>query len=361
MPKEPLYPHRPKKKGALFPHVPKGQVMAATEGEVKHFWVEKNVPYDTWAVVEIWRGGRTHSPFGTKEEAINREKEIWEGIYELKLVPSPQEKFPAQYEALEKLYPYGFIQYHDDGDLTIQQLVPKPGAKLPVAWHDLIRGPKYVVTTDGEVFSSHTGKEALKKVTGEELPLTIERLAATETDPKGRVTKYCCRICGECAPKELLEEGRFLDRISWLRSHYKEKHPGIWGHMGELPATIPYGTCYEDAWRYLIREEEGELVHGTVQTIGKRIGHAWVELPTGFIWEPESGEFMKKSYFYKRAQPEVHNRYTAEQAAIMAARTGNLGPWTTQEREKFLVPQTVAPEHRPLLDLVNEPLPKDGY
>jgi len=93
------------------------------------------------------------------------------------------------------------------------------------------------------------------------------------------------------------------------------------------------GTCYEDAWRFLIREEEGELVHGSVQTIGKRINHAWVELPTSFVWEPESGEFMKKSYFYERAEPQVQARYTAEEAAIMAARTKKLGPWTVQERE----------------------------
>ena len=96
------------------------------------------------------------------------------------------------------------------------------------------------------------------------------------------------------------------------------------------------GTCYEDAWRFLIKEGEGELVHGTVQTIGKRINHAWVETETGYIWEPESGEFMKKTYFYERAKPRVEARYTAEEAAIMAARTKNLGPWTEQERRQYL-------------------------
>jgi len=99
-----------------------------------------------------------------------------------------------------------------------------------------------------------------------------------------------------------------------------------------MVGSNPIGTCYEDAWRFLIREEEGELVHGSVQTIGKRINHAWVELPTGFVWEPESGEFMKKSHFYERAEPQVQARYTAEEAAIMAARTKKLGPWSTQER-----------------------------
>jgi hypothetical protein len=64
----------------------------------------------------------------------------------------------------------------------------------------------------------------------------IEFLARTEGDP---ISKFCCRQCGECAPKELLEEGRFLDRISWLRHHYMEKHPGMWGKVGQLPAIIP--------------------------------------------------------------------------------------------------------------------------
>jgi hypothetical protein len=57
----------------------------------------------------------------------------------------------------------------------------------------------------------------------------VELHAKTETDPKGRVTKFCCRFGDWCAPPELLEEGRFLDRIAALRQHYKEKHPGLWG------------------------------------------------------------------------------------------------------------------------------------
>ena len=57
-------------------------------------------------------------------------------------------------------------------------------------------------------------------------PEEINLLAKTEGNP---ISKYCCRQCGDCAPEELLEEGKFLERISWLRRHYTEKHPGIWG------------------------------------------------------------------------------------------------------------------------------------
>lgn len=68
---------------------------------------------------------------------------------------------------------------------------------------------------------------------GELSPSTIDFLAMAEGNP---LRKFCCRQCGECAPKELLAEGRFSDRICWLREHYKEKHPSIWGR---LPVKAP--------------------------------------------------------------------------------------------------------------------------
>ena len=224
MPKEPLYPHVPKSQQPQFPHVPKGrQVVLPQTEKAKCFWVEKNLPYDTWAIVEAWPGGTVRSPFKTKEEAVKQEEEIAEGIWTLKQVPSPQEKFPKQHEALKKLYPYEFIEYHDDGDLTIQLLVPPKGRKWPVSFRELVKGDIMVVTTDGQTFK-------------QELQANIERLASTEGDP---IRKFCCRQCGECAPRELLEEGKFLDRISWLRSHYQAKHPGMWGTR--LPLTMVEG------------------------------------------------------------------------------------------------------------------------
>ena len=65
-------------------------------------------------------------------------------------------------------------------------------------------------------------------------PANIALLAATEGDP---LRKFCCRQCGECAPKELLEEGKFPERIDWLRNHYKEKHPSMWGHTFQPETT----------------------------------------------------------------------------------------------------------------------------
>jgi len=217
---------------ANSPETP-SQLPQTREG-IKNFWIEQN-PEGTWAVVEAFPGGTVRSPFKTKEEAIRRERDIAaEYWWQLKQVPSPQEKFPRQHEALKRLYPYIIAQYHDDGDLTVRELIPikgRPGFNL---------GKLYVVTTDGEVL--------------EETQLAVMTLPKTEGDP---VRKFCCRICGECAPPDLLEEGKFLERISWLRHHYKEKHPGMWGKMSPgtttniLPQIVPEGMSHEQIARLI--------------------------------------------------------------------------------------------------------------
>ena len=184
MSKEPLFPHVQRSREPLYPHRPRGgrerdgerheerqakdkiardsfgkaydelsperqlgvdlAYLRDTE-KLKHYWVEKNLPYDTWAIVEAFPGGKVRSPFDTKEEAIKREEQISEAYeWKAKLVPSPQEKFPKQHETLKKLYPYEFVEYHDDGDLTIQLLQETlPGS------HKLKPTQLILVTTDG--------------------------------------------------------------------------------------------------------------------------------------------------------------------------------------------------------------------
>ncbi len=107
----------------------------------------------------------------------------------------------------------------------------------------------------------------------------------------------------------------------------------------EKPVLLPEthsGTCYADAWRFVIREGEGELIHGTVYSGNRRIGHAWVETATGWIWEPETGKYFTDLGFRATFAPIIESQYTAEEAAIMAARTKHLGPWTEQERRRYL-------------------------
>ncbi len=99
----------------------------------------------------------------------------------------------------------------------------------------------------------------------------------------------------------------------------------------------PIGTCYEDAWRFLIKQDEGFLIHGSVQLSaeGPRIWHAWVELTTGWVWEPQTGQYFTLEDF-QIMSPVEENKYTNEEAAIMVARTDNMGPWSEEERAEYI-------------------------
>lgn len=97
----------------------------------------------------------------------------------------------------------------------------------------------------------------------------------------------------------------------------------------------PTGTCYPDAWRYVMRHTEGVLAHGTAISLGKRLGHAWVELPDGTVWEPSSQAIFPIERFYELVDPIVEDRYTADEAAHMVS-VGKHGPWTAEEREKHI-------------------------
>lgn len=103
---------------------------------------------------------------------------------------------------------------------------------------------------------------------------------------------------------------------------------------GSKPAK---GTCYEDAWRFMGKHEDGFLVHGSVQLSaeGPRINHAWVELSTGWVWEPQTKGYITTEDF-RVFSPVEHHRYTFEQAFIITARTGNMGPWSEEERAEWL-------------------------
>jgi len=129
------------------------------------------------------------------------------------------------------------------------------------------------------------------------------------------------------------EAGRMIRELETEKAHraaQKSKNP-----TSPTTATIATGKCYETAWRYIIQQEEGSLVHGTV-TRGNKIKHAWVELPSGYLWEPQTGETFTIDGFYKQYFAEVEDRYTTEEAAIMAARTHNLGPWEREEIKEWL-------------------------
>ncbi len=67
----------------------------------------------------------------------------------------------------------------------------------------------------------------------------VESLLA-KTEEGSPLRKYCCQVCSECVPKELLEKSRQGDRLTWIKTHYQAKHPTMWG---KLP-----GSRHTKAW-----------------------------------------------------------------------------------------------------------------
>ena len=97
------------------------------------------------------------------------------------------------------------------------------------------------------------------------------------------------------------------------------------------------GRCYELAARVMLNEDGSEtftLVHGVVSSgfAWRRVGHAWIELPDGKVYEPVLNEYMTKAGFDSRAKPSECQRYAYMQAMKLLGHTGTFGPWTDSER-----------------------------
>jgi len=122
----------------------------------------------------------------------------------------------------------------------------------------------------------------------------------------------------------------FYEKLGFVKDVYYPDEPTLVMYRLKSSNPVQYGTCYSDAYRYTINQKEGYLIHGSILR-GNRINHAWVELPTGYIWEPHTGEYYTISGFDTLFKPEEHHRYSVEQAAIMATKTGNMGPWAEEE------------------------------
>jgi len=103
------------------------------------------------------------------------------------------------------------------------------------------------------------------------------------------------------------------------------------------------GTCYKDAWEYINRIKTGTLVHGAVinRPGESYVTHAWVELPDGKLWEPQSNYIFPKDIFMTRFQAKELVRYTADEAIKMGKKTGKYGPW--EERAILLATEALEP------------------
>ncbi len=189
--RELLYPHVPKSRQPLFPHLPKGQQPAEKLPQTLLHTKEKL----SGSTIRLWIFQFLNEHSDSAYSATDLQRAIYKADY-----PTP---------AVEEV------------EVALSRLYEERSIDMPIR---------------GYYRARQTGS-------------SLELLASTEGDP---ISKFCCRQphCGECAPVELLKEGRFLDRMSWLRSHYQEKHPGMWGKMS--PMTVEDFEPVSPQYRHLV-------------------------------------------------------------------------------------------------------------
>jgi len=104
--------------------------------------------------------------------------------------------------------------------------------------------------------------------------------------------------------------------------------------------TIAIGQCYPHAVKMAQKSTDEEftdlakfkVVHGRItdKWSGESVEHAWVEKGDMiFDWQTSStkSEGIPRAVYYDNFQPESYEEYTAEEAVINCAKTGQKGPW----------------------------------
>jgi len=97
-------------------------------------------------------------------------------------------------------------------------------------------------------------------------------------------------------------------------------------------ASIPHkerlGRCYELAGNLAHHNPDVFLVHGTIQGLRfPRMGHAWVILPDGQVWEPTSNQVWKRDIFQGFFRPQVNKKYDYQAMLRECIRHEHWGPW----------------------------------
>ena len=109
------------------------------------------------------------------------------------------------------------------------------------------------------------------------------------------------------------------------------------GHVDGPSATFDQRItrCYELAANALFAgaPEGSELVHGSIHGYGapRRIGHAWLNLPDGTVWEPITAKVYDKDAWTAYARAREERVYTKDQAAKELIGSGHYGRWHDSE------------------------------
>jgi hypothetical protein len=98
------------------------------------------------------------------------------------------------------------------------------------------------------------------------------------------------------------------------------------------------GDCYgaANAWVTTVKERDWFLVHGSVLSViaGKRIDHAWCERGEVVVdlAMPDEIRIIQREQYYRVLQPQISQRYSAEDAIVLSQRNGHEGPWEESEQ-----------------------------
>lgn len=90
------------------------------------------------------------------------------------------------------------------------------------------------------------------------------------------------------------------------------------------------GHCYQLAGQRIMNERDGVLVHGTIQgplPWHEPIGHAWVLLPFGQVWEPITDAVYTTAEFQELFRPVMIAEYYRGRAMKLMLKTRTFGPW----------------------------------
>lgn len=132
--------------------------------------------------------------------------------------------------------------------------------------------------------------------------------------------------------------------VTWLIRSAEFAQRGVVGHDylgsdvidGERAATFDerISRCYELAGFALLcgtAPTGSTLIHGTMKGThpgARRIGHAWLRLPDGRIWEPIYAEIWADyAAWQKYADAKVERRYSAKRARTVIFYFDHWGRW----------------------------------
>ena len=97
----------------------------------------------------------------------------------------------------------------------------------------------------------------------------------------------------------------------------------------EPKVDIRQGRCFELASRGLLDEHDGggwRLVHGTVDSRGHRIDHAWL-VRGDEVYDPVLNRVFSVTEYEVRYEAQAAREYERIDALALGAGTGHSGPW----------------------------------